>query len=228
MDCCLTSSSVHGIFQARILGRLPFPTLGDLPHPGTEPTSCVSYIGRWIIYHWATWETPSNDHSRYNFMTACSVSETLLGTLYQFSSVAQSCLTLCNMDCSMQGFLVLHQLPELAQTHIHRVGDAIQPSHPLSSPSPPVFNLSQHQGLFQGVSSSHQVVKVLEFWFQHQFFQWIFRTDFSLEWTALISLESKRLSRVFSNTTVQKHQFFGTQLSSQSNSHIHTWPLEKP
>ena len=63
----------------------------------------------------------------------------------------------------MQGFLVLHQLPELAQTHIHRVGDAIQPSHPLSSPSPPVFNLSQHQGLFQGVSSSHQVVKVLEF-----------------------------------------------------------------
>ena len=94
MDCCLTGSSVHGIFQARILGRLPFPTLGDLPHPGIEPTSCVSYIGRWIIYHWATFEAPSNDHSRYNFMTACSVSETLLGTLYQFSSVAQSCLTL--------------------------------------------------------------------------------------------------------------------------------------
>ena len=65
------------------------------------------------------------------------------------------------MDCSTPGFPVLHQLPELAQTHVHWVGDAIQPSHPLSSPSSPIFNLSQHQGLFQGVSSSHQVAKVL-------------------------------------------------------------------
>ena len=81
----------------------------------------------------------------------------------QFSSVAQSCLTLCNpMDCSVPGFPVHHQLPELAQTHVHQVSDAIQPSHPLSSPSPPAFNLSQHQDLFQGVSSSHQVAKVLE------------------------------------------------------------------
>ncbi|MEQ4767778.1 hypothetical protein ABN071_21555, partial [Providencia rettgeri] len=69
--------------------------------------------------------------------------------------VAQSCLTLCNpMDCSTPGFPVHHQLPELAQTHVHRVSDAIQPSHPLLSPSPPTFNLSQHQGLFQCVSSS--------------------------------------------------------------------------
>ena len=80
----------------------------------------------------------------------------------QFSSVAQSCLTLCHpMDCSTLGFPVHHQLPEFAQTHVHRVGDAIQPSHPLSSPSPPAFNLSQHQGLFQWVSSSHQVAKIL-------------------------------------------------------------------
>ena len=71
-------------------------------------------------------------------------------TLYQFSSVAQLCLTLCDpMDCSMPGIPVLHQLPELAQTLVHWVGDAIQPSHPLLSPSPPAFNLSQHQGLFQ-------------------------------------------------------------------------------
>ena len=81
----------------------------------------------------------------------------------QFSSVAQLCPTLCNpMDCSTSGFPVLHHLPELAQTHVHWVGDAIQQSHPLSSPSPPAFNLSQDQGLFQWVSSSHQMTKVLE------------------------------------------------------------------
>ena len=81
-------------------------------------------------------------------------------------SSVQLCLTLCNpMDCSMLGFPVHHQLPELAQTHVYQVSDAIQPSHPLSSPSPPTFNLSQHQGLFKWVSSSHQVSKVLSFSF---------------------------------------------------------------
>ena len=82
------------------------------------------------------------------------------------------------IDCSMPGFPVHHQLPELALTHVHRVADAIQPSHPLSSPSPLAFNLSQHQGLFQWVRFSHQVAEVLEFQLQHQSFQWIFRTDF--------------------------------------------------
>ena len=96
----------------------------------------------------------------------------------QFSSVTQLCPTLCDpMDCSAPGLPVHHQLPELTQTHVHLVGDAIQPSHPLLSPSPPAFNLSQHQGLFQWVSSSHQVAKELEFQLQHQSFQWIFRTD---------------------------------------------------
>ena len=90
----------------------------------------------------------------------------------QFSLVAQSCLHLCDpMDYSTPGFPVHHQIPELTQTHIHQVGDAIQPSHPLSSASPPAFNLSQHQNLFQGVSSSHQVAKVLEFQLQNQSFQ---------------------------------------------------------
>ena len=94
----------------------------------------------------------------------------------QVSSVAQLCPTLCDpMNCSTPGFPVHHQLPELAQTHVHWVGNAIQSSHPLSSPSPPAFNLFHHQGLFHWVSS-HQVAKVLEF--QHQSFQWIFRTDF--------------------------------------------------
>ena len=96
----------------------------------------------------------------------------------QFSSVAQSCPTLCDpMNRSTPGLPVHQQLPESTQTHVHWVGDAIQLSHLLSSPSPPALNLSQHQGLFQWVSSSHQVTKVLEFQLQHQTFQWTPRTD---------------------------------------------------
>ena len=98
----------------------------------------------------------------------------------QFSSVqfSQSCPTLCDpMNRSMPGLPVHHQLPQFTQTHAHRVDDAIQPSHPLLSPSPPAPNLSQHQGLFQWVSSSHEVAKVFEFQLQHQSFQWTPRTD---------------------------------------------------
>ena len=97
---------------------------------------------------------------------------------FQFSSVTQSCLTVCHpTNRSTPGLPVHHQLPESTQTHVHRVGDFIQPSHPLLSPSPPALNLSQHQGLFQWVSSSHQVAKVAEFQLQHQSFQWTPRTD---------------------------------------------------
>ena len=149
---------------------------------------------------------------------------------HQFSSVAQSCPTLCSpMDCSTPGFPVCQQLPELTQTHVRWVSDAIQPSHPLSSPFPPTFNLSQHQSLFKWVSSCHQVAKestgalasasVLPMNIQ----DW-----FPLGCTGWISLQSKGLSRVFSNTTVQKHQFFDTQPSLWSNFHIHTWLREKP
>ena len=81
------------------------------------------------------------------------------------------------MDCSMPGFPVLHYLLEFAQTHVYWVNDATQPSHPLSPPSPPAFNLSQHQGLFQWVSSLNKVAKVLELQLQHQSFQWIYRVD---------------------------------------------------
>ena len=120
------------------------------------------------------------------------------------------------------GLPVHHQLPEFIQTHVHRVSDAIQPSHPLSSPSPPAPNPSQHQGLFQWVNWSTGVSASASFLPKNT-------QDWSpLERTGWISLQSKGLSRVFSSTTVQKRQFFGTQLSSQSNSHIHTWPLEKP
>ena len=97
----------------------------------------------------------------------------------QLSSVTQSCLTLWDpMDCSTPVHPVHHRLPGLAQTHAHRVGDAIQPSPPLSSPFPPAFDLSQHQCLFKWISCLHQMTKVLEFQLQHQPFQWIFRTDF--------------------------------------------------
>ena len=147
----------------------------------------------------------------------------------QFGSIFQLCLTLCNpMNHSMPGLPVHHQLLEFTQTHVHQVGDAIQPSHPLSSLSPPApkslpasgsFPMSQlftWGGQSIGVSASASVLP-MNTW------------DWSpLGWTGWISLQSKGLSRVFSNTTVQKHQFFSAQLSSQSNSHIHTWPLEKP
>ena len=109
----------------------------------------------------------------------------------QFSSVPQLCPTLWDLiDCSMKGFPVHHQLLKLAQTPVHRVGDAIQPYHPLSKPSP-ALNLSQHQGHFQWVSSSHQVTKVLEFQHQHQAFQWIFRTAFLKDWLLLSSFCSR-------------------------------------
>ena len=111
--------------------------------------------------------------------------------LGQFSSLTQSCPTLCDpMDCSMPGFPVYHQLPEPAQAHVHWVGDAIPPSHPLSLPSPPAFNLSQQWGLSQWVSTSHQVARVLEFQLQHQSFQWIFMTDlFRMDWLDLLAVQ---------------------------------------
>ena len=142
--------------------------------------------------------------------------------MLQFSSVAELCPTLCDpMNRSTPGLPVHHHLPEFTQIHVHRVSDAIQPSHPLLSPSPPAPNPSQHQtfpmgqlftrgGQSTGVSA---LASVLPKNTQEQS---------PLEWTGWISLQSKGLSRVFFNTTVQKHQFFGTQLFSQSNSHIHT------
>ena len=121
-----------------------------------------------LIHHKVTGVCRQQRHSFSVFIPCCCC-----------CSVAQSCPTIWNpMDCSIPGFPVLHHPLELAQTHVHRVGDTIQPSHPQFSPSPLAFNLSQHQGLFQWVSSSHQVARVLEFQLWHQFFQWIFRTDF--------------------------------------------------
>ena len=138
---------------------------------------------------------------------------TFIRKFSQLSSVTQSCPTLCNpMGCSTQGLFAHHQsllpIPKFTQTHVHWVGDAIQSFHPLSSPSPPAFNLSQHQGLFKWVSSSYQVAKVSAS-------AWVLSMNikdwFPLGLTGWISLLPKGLSRVFSNTIVQKHQFFGAQ-----------------
>ena len=146
----------------------------------------------------------------------------------QFSSVAQSCLTLCDpMNCSTPGLPVHYQLPEFTQTHVHWVSDAIQPlilCRPLFllPPIPPSVRVFSNESTLRmrwpkywSFSFSSVLPKNTQGWSP-------------LEWTGWISLQSKGLSRVFSNTTVQKHQFVDVQLSSQSNSCIHTWPQEKP
>ena len=116
---------------------------------------------------------PSWYHCPFLTFPTCCVSFSSAPSALQFSSVAQLCPTLCDpMYHSTPGLPVHHQLPESTQTHVHQVDDAIQPSHPLPSPSPPALNLSQHQDLFKGVSSSNQVAKLLEFQLQHQSFQW--------------------------------------------------------
>ena len=149
-------------------------------HRKTHKKNWAMYLLKEVMYL-------ATKKKKYNFIikeeekNGCwrSISRVIEHMRDQFSSVAQSSLTLCDpMNCSTPGFPVHHQLLELPQTHVHRVSDAIQPSHPLSSLSPPVFNLSQHQGLFQWVGSSHQVAIVLELQLQHQSFQWIFRTGF--------------------------------------------------
>ena len=179
---------------------MPFPSPGDLLNPGIKPLSLTSsaLAGEFFTTS-TTWE-------------AC-----IIHMLFSHSVMSHS---LGSMDCSMQGFPVLQHLPELAQSHVHRVSDAIQPSHPLSSPSP-VFSLFK-SGSFQMSqflpSGSHSIgasasASVLPTNIQDRF---------PLGWTGWIVLQSKGLSRVFFNTTVQKHQLFGAQLSSQSNFHIHT------
>ena len=138
---------------------------------------------------------------------------------YQFSSVIQSCPTSWDSrDCRRPDFPVHHPLAELAQTHVHWVGDAIQPSHPLSFTAPPDFSLSRHQDLFQLVSSLHQVDKVLEFQFQHQSFQWLFRIDFQYHWLVWYPCSPREFKNLLqhhsSKASILQHSaFFRVQLS---------------
>ena len=130
---------------------------------------------------------------------------------------------LCDpMDCSTVGFPVLPYLPEFAQTHVHWVGDAIQPSHSLLAPSSPALSFSQHQGLFQWVGSLHEVAKVLELQFQyHPSTEYSGLISFRIDWFDLLA--SKGLSRVFSNTTIQKHLFFSAQPYGPTLTSIHDY-----
>ena len=160
--------------------------------------------------------------------SCCCCCFNTVSMFFWFSSVTQSCPILCDpMNRSTSGLPVHQQPPEFTQTHVHWVSDAIQPSHLLSSPfsfcpqslsasgSFPMSQLFAWGGQSIGVSASASVLPMnVQDWFL-------------LGWTCWISLESKGLTRVFSNTTVQKHHFFGNQLSLWSNSHIHTWLLEK-
>ena len=133
-----------------------------------------------------------------------------------------------SMDCSTPGFPVLQYLPEFAQTHVHWVGGTSHPSHPLSPLSPPALNLSQYQSLLQWAGSFTSGGQNIRASTSSAVLTMNIKGWFPLGLTDLISLQSKGLSRVFSNTTVQKQEFFSPQPSSQSNSHIHTWLLEKP
>ena len=147
----------------------------------------------------------------------------------QFSSVAQSCPTLCDpMDCGMPGLSVHHPVLELTHTHVHWVGDVVQPSHPLSFSSPPAFSPSQHEGLFQWVSSSHQVAKVLEFQLQY----WNIHSN---EYSGLISFRIDGFDLLAVQGTLKsllQHHSSKASILRHSpsfiNSHIHTWLLEKP
>ena len=161
---------------------------------------------------WENGIDPVNPHIKVDTRSITYKSTVILFRSVQLLRRLWLFVTPCTAAC--QGFPVHHQLLELSQTHGHWVGDAIQPSYLLSSPSPPAFNLTQHQGLFQWVSSSHLVSKVLELRsvsasvLPMNIQDWL-----PFGWTGWISLKSKGLSRVFSDTIVQKHQFFGTQLS---------------
>ena len=154
----------------------------------------------------------------HSFQSLKGLSE-ILRTV-QFNSVTQLCPTLCDpMNRSTPGLPVHHQFPEFTQTHVHQVSDVIQPSHPL----PPLLLLPPIPPSIR-VFSSESALRMR--W--PKYWSFSFSIISSKEIPGLISLQSKGLSRVFSNTTVPKHQFFGAQPSSQSNSHVHTWPLEKP
>ena len=149
------------------------------------PMTTVLHESHWRISSWSIhFVVLSFPHLEKKDLSRSVILNCVLNCIrVQFSSVKSFrlnslCPTLCNpMNCSMPGLPVHHQLLEFTQIHVHWIGDAIQPSHPLLSPFPPALNLSQHQGLFKWVSSLHKVAKVLEFQLQHQSFQWTPRTD---------------------------------------------------
>ena len=168
MDCSLQAPLSMEFSGKEYWSGLPFPSPGGSSQPTDWTWVSCTVGGQFSV--WATREAPGNQHFTlcfyelsFLFYFVLHINDITYHALFDFSSVTQSCPTLCDsMDCSTPGLPVHHQLPEFTKTHVHRVGDGIQPSHPLSSPSPPAFNLSQHQGLFEWVSSLPQVAKMLE------------------------------------------------------------------
>ena len=155
---------------------------------------------------------------------------TLFVEYAQFNSVAQSCPTLCYpMDCSTPGLPIHRKLPEFTQTHVHWVSDAIQPSHPLLSPSPPAFSLSQHQGLFKWVSSSDQVAKVLELQLQHPVLPMNIQDWFPLgltDWFDLLAVQGTLKSLLQHRSS--KASILALSFLYSPTLNIHTWKLGKP
>ena len=149
----------------------------DLTIHTSKPTSDIPRQTCSLLSSWSQKSLVHSSIQWKTFLSFNSFTEETSKSLLWVQFMSRVRLLVGPMDYSIPGLPVHHQLPEFTQTHVHWVGDAIQPSHPLSSSSPSAFNLSQHQGLFQLVSSSHKVAKVLEFQLQHQSFQWIFRTD---------------------------------------------------
>ena len=206
VDYSLPDSSVHGILQARILVWVTISiSKGPFPCRDRNCVSCVfalqadslplSLLGSGSQSRACEIKTAVRiSYWCFRPQSGCIVSLLLTNLATnprtwtaqgpQMETGKPGSVQFCrsvmsdSLDCSTQEFPVHHQLPELAQTHVHPVGDVIQPSHPLSSLSPLAFNLSHHQHLFQWLSSSHQVAKVLEIQLQHHSFQWIFRTYF--------------------------------------------------
>ena len=156
--------------------------------------------------------------SLFSFSTSVSMNQVVVQSLSHVPLFASPWIAACSASLSFT-------ISQSVQVRVHCVSDAVQPSRPLPSSSPPPFSLSQLQGLSQWVSSSFRMAKVLAL--QHQFFQWIFRFDFIQDWLVW-SPCCPRDSQIFSSTTIQKHQFSRAQPSLWSNSHFCTWLLEKP
>ena len=234
--CAVLSHSVvskslqpHGLQPSRILcpwqfsrqeywRTLPCPPPGDCPNPGIKPRSSALQADSLLLSH-----THTHTHT---FVVVQSISH----------------VWLCNlMDNIMPGSSVLHYLPEFAQIHVHWVGDAVQPSYPLLPPSLFAVNLSQHQGLFQWISSSHQVARVLKVQLQHQSFQWIFRVDFLLDGLVgspccsrdsqessapqFKSISSSALSLPYGLTLTVVHDFTGKTIALTMGTFVNKWCL---
>ena len=186
--------------------------------PAISSSDCQSISYSDILFSFCSWSFPASGTFSMSRLFTSDDRNTMLSV--QFSSVAQSCPTLCNpMNCSTPGLPAHHQLPEFTQTHVHQVSDAIHPSHLLSSASPPALHLSQHQGLFQWVRSLYPVAKGLEFQLQHQSFlnEYSGLISFKIDWLDFLAVQGTLKSllqrRSSKGSILQRSVFFIVQLS---------------